>query len=348
MTKTARNTYQNGCLQREMRKKGPDVWVFRYREDGNLKYRVLGTVLHYKTKAAARLALGDVKANINQRLDVATFGDLCDRYLREGMPERHATASAMRSMVKYRIKPDWKDVLVSEMAADPMSVEQWIKNLHTTPKKKGEKPRPLAPKTKGHTKAVFHRLFECAMRWRYLTIQRNPMSLIEIPGTSKRTRKIVLVLTAKYHALLPKLPPHCRVMVTLAMCLGLRVSEILGLRWEDVDLENGKIQIRRSVVNGHVESTKTDASEDELPLHPELVRVLRGVEGCGAVGKRLAVRQYRHWQALPRGHHATAAPQQSCCQPGNRPAEVGLARLPAYVPGESVRIRVAARSSTGN
>ncbi len=275
MTKTARNTYQNGCLQREARKKGPDVWVFRYREDGNLKYRVLGAVLQYKTKAAAQLALGDVKANINHRLDAATFGDLCDRYLLEGLPERHATASAMRSMVRYRIKPDWKDVLVCEMAADPMAVEQWIKNLHTAPRKKGEKPRPLAPKTKGHTKAVFHRLFECAMRWRYLTIQRNPMSLIEIPGVSKRTRKIVLVSAAQYHALLPKLPHHCRVMVTLAMCLGLRISEILGLQWEDVDLETGKLQIRRSAVNGHVESTKTLASEDELPLHPELVKVLQ-------------------------------------------------------------------------
>jgi integrase len=183
-------------------------------------------------------------------------------------------------MVKYRVKPDWKDVLVSEMATDPMAVEQWIKNLHTTPRKKDEQPRPLAPKTKGHTKAVFHRLFECAMRWRYVTIQRNPMSLIEIPGISKRTRKIVLVSAAQYHALLPKLPRHCRVMVTLAMCLGLRISEILGLQWEDVDLENGKLQIRRSVINGHVEATKTLASEDELPLHPELVRVLREWRGA--------------------------------------------------------------------
>jgi integrase len=113
------------------------------------------------------------------------------------------------------------------------------------------------------------------MRWRYLTIQRNPMSLIEIPGASRRVRKIVLVPTAKYQMLLPKLPQHCRVMVTLAMCLGLRVSEILGLRWEDVDLEGGKLQIRRSVVGGRAENTKTDASEDELPLHPQLVQVLR-------------------------------------------------------------------------
>jgi len=61
----------------------------------------------------------------------------------------------------------------------------------------------------------------------------------------------------------------------LAMCLGLRVSEILGLRWEDVDLEKRSLQVRRSVVSGHAEATKTETSEDELPLHPELVEVLR-------------------------------------------------------------------------
>jgi integrase len=42
-----------------------------------------------------------------------------------------------------------------------------------------------------------------------------------------------------------------------------------------VDLEAGSLQVRRSVVNGHVEDTKTEASEDELPLHPELAEVLR-------------------------------------------------------------------------
>lgn len=44
---------------------------------------------------------------------------------------------------------------------------------------------------------------------------------------------------------------------------------------EDIYLEGGRLQIKRSVVNGHVEDTKTEASEDELPLHSELVSVLR-------------------------------------------------------------------------
>jgi integrase len=178
-------------------------------------------------------------------------------------------------MILYRIKPYWVHERVSDMALNPMAVEQWIKGLQTKPRNHGEKPRDLAPKSKAHTRAVFHRLFECAMRWQYLEVQRNPMSLIELHGSSRRTRKLVLVTIEQYQRLLALLPHHCRVMVTLAMCLGLRVSEILGLRWEDVDLEKRSLQVRRSVVGGHAEATKTESSEDELPLHPELVEVLR-------------------------------------------------------------------------
>lgn len=270
-----RQTYQQGCIQRKKRGRGPDVWILRYREEGMLKSLTIGTVLEYRTKAEAQRSLTEVRADINNHVEAVTFGQLCDRYVKEGIPERHTTASALRSMVQYRIRPYWYQERISDMAKNPMAVEQWIKGLMTTPRRKDEKPRPLAPKTKGHTKAVFHRLFECAMRWQYLEIQRNPMSLIELHGSSKRTRKIVLVTTEQYQALLPLLPHHCRVMVILAMCLGLRVSEILGLRWEDVDMEQATLEIRRSVVNGHIEDTKTLASEDELPLHADLVEVLR-------------------------------------------------------------------------
>jgi integrase len=273
--KKERQTYQQGCIQRKERRRGPDVWAFRYRENGKLKSRVIGTVHQYRTQAEAQRSLAGVRAEINNCIDVATFGQLCDRYLKEGLPERRSTSSALRSMIQYRIKPYWMQDRISDMASNPMAVEQWIKGLQTKPRKHEEKPRDLAPKSKAHTRAVFHRLFECAMRWQYLEVQRNPMSLIELHGSSRRTRKLVLVTIEQYQRLLALLPHHCRVMVTLAMCLGLRVSEILGLRWEDVDLERRSLQVRRSVVGGHAEATKTETSEDELPLHPELVEVLR-------------------------------------------------------------------------
>jgi integrase len=46
---------------------------------------------------------------------------------------------------------------------------------------------------------------------------------------------------------------------------GLRASELLGLRWGDIDLEKGILNVRRSYVNKAVDDTKTPESEQELP-----------------------------------------------------------------------------------
>jgi integrase len=55
-------------------------------------------------------------------------------------------------------------------------------------------------------------------------------------------------------------------MVILAMCTGMRISEILALRWSDIDFEQKVISIRRSVVSKYVAgATKSDESADVNP-----------------------------------------------------------------------------------
>jgi integrase len=57
-------------------------------------------------------------------------------------------------------------------------------------------------------------------------------------------------------------------------------SEALGLAWADVDLERGRLTIRRALhrVDGHLEldRVKTDASVAVLPIPAPLVIILRG------------------------------------------------------------------------
>ncbi len=68
---------------------------------------------------------------------------------------------------------------------------------------------------------------------------------------------------------------HVRTMIFIAMLLGLRVSEILGLRWEDFDMKRRVMSIHRSQVGQHTGDTKTEGSEEELPIHPDLYVVLK-------------------------------------------------------------------------
>ena len=55
------------------------------------------------------------------------------------------------------------------------------------------------------------------------------------------------------------------------MCLGLRISEALALRWEDVDWLQSLISIRRGIVAQHVDDCKTEGSAKTLVLAEDLL-----------------------------------------------------------------------------
>jgi integrase len=44
-----------------------------------------------------------------------------------------------------------------------------------------------------------------------------------------------------------------RTTVIVAQCLGLRVSEIATLQWQDFDFERQQLLVQRSIVNGQVD-----------------------------------------------------------------------------------------------
>ncbi len=66
-----------------------------------------------------------------------------------------------------------------------------------------------------------------------------------------------------------------RAMIVVGVRCGLRQGELLGLQWEDVDLKNGRIVVRHSIVRGRMKGTKSRRVR-EVPLgddaRAELVR----------------------------------------------------------------------------
>ena len=66
-----------------------------------------------------------------------------------------------------------------------------------------------------------------------------------------------------------------RTIVLIGLCFGLRISEILGLRWTDFDFKRSVVLIQRSAVGKRLNKLKTEYSQDEVPIERGFILELR-------------------------------------------------------------------------
>jgi integrase len=160
------------------------------------------------------------------------------------------------SVFKNHIRPKWECEFIQNVKT--MAVENWLDTY------------PHSQQVKSHVKRLMHTLFNAAIRWEM--IDRNPIDLVRV--SARRQKKPRVLTPVEFKALLGRLAEPYRTMVLTVACLGLRVSEVLGLQWGDINLESLTVRIQRSVVEGEVNETKTEASESALPLDPNLAETL--------------------------------------------------------------------------
>jgi integrase len=266
------------------RKSGVDVWEYRYRDhaepDSPIR-QITFSVLEYPTEAKALVHLQSEVHRINdpkafREHNKPTMGLIIDRFSKEERLEEivkqppgeatildgfsWSTAHGYRSYLSKHVLPKWEATPIAEIKA--LEISEWLKSL------------PLSPKTRGHVGALMHLLFERAMLWELMDVQRNPMELVRLKGTSKRLKKPQILTPEKFQELVSKLREPYRTMVIVAMCTGMRVSEVLALRWEHIDFEAGAMLVQQGVVNGRIGKVKTEASNDYIPLDPGFAQIL--------------------------------------------------------------------------
>jgi integrase len=271
------------------RKSGADVWEYRYRDHaelGNPLRQITLSTLEYPTESKALVRLQEQLLRINgseayRSQNKPTMGLVIDQFTKQERIEEilkqkpgettitdgiaYSTAAGYQSYLKRHIKPKWGSVALADVKA--LQIKQWLESL------------PLAAKTRGQIKALLHLLFERAMLWGLIELQRNPLELVEVKGISRRKRKPQTLAPEKFQELVAILREPYKTMVIVAMCTGLRVSEVLALRWEHIDFKAGLMLVQNGVVNGRIGRVKTEASQDEVPLDPAFARVLLDWKG---------------------------------------------------------------------
>lgn len=114
---------------------------------------------------------------------------------------------------------------------------------------------------------ILSKAFKNALKWKYISY--NVMDSIDPPKKAKK--ELTVYTNTQLFTLLDSLQKFtCFIPVMLASTTGLRLGEICGLRWKDVDLEQKVVSVTRQLqdVNGELEllQLKTTNSNRKVPL----------------------------------------------------------------------------------
>ena len=250
--------HASGSVRYDKRRK---TWNYLWYDGPTRRSKRIGTKQEFPTKAAAwkevdRLEVQQPKAQIGD-----TVLSVITRYEAERMPSRASTARVYRCFLKNHILPKWGDTLIQDV--QPRPVELWLREL------------PLSPKSKTHVRSLMHGLVDFAMWAGLLEISRNPVSLVRNIGATRKVRKARSLSAEQFHALLTELHEPFATMALLCVCLGLRISEALALRWADVDWLGSRLCVQRGIVEQVVADVKTEGSARTFNLTGEMLERLK-------------------------------------------------------------------------
>ena len=231
ITTHKRDRYQRGSLTTEPRSKGPDVWVYRWRETVHTgkvakRKRIIGTKKEHPTATSAWKAVDALRLDINAEAvstSPLTIRELAEHYkekeLGQGCEKTVKTRETYTQHLEDYIVPRWGSERIADIKT--FRVEEWLKSLDK------------ADATKAKTKAVLSVLYQHAMRYGWA--ERNPIR--EVQQSSKRKAEPDVLTSEEVSTLVSCLPEHAQAMVIVAAVTGLRRGELVGLKWKDLDFK---------------------------------------------------------------------------------------------------------------
>jgi len=262
---------QQGSLIRSRRKRGPDVWQFRWADRGPYgkriyRKRVIGTACQYPDADSARKAvtglLRELNASAFHRCHLPmTIAEVCDHFIQRELTKdnnwrSHSTKKTYKAYLNRWVIPHWGSVRLSEVRTT--EVESWLRSL------------PVAKSSCAKIRGILSVLFNHACR--HELFDRNPIRLVR-QGAKRRTTPSVFT-PAEIKALISCLGLRERTLVLLAASTGLRQSELFGLKWGDINFSQGTMNVTRSIVYGVVGPCKTESSQKPVPVHPTVLEAL--------------------------------------------------------------------------
>ena len=251
------------------------LWIGRlmvgYRLDGKPDIREVSAKTQKDCKSRLDALKVQVAGGMLPSTDLAglTVGAFLDRWLATVRnTRRDATYRRYRGYVELHLKPALGSKRLSKLAHD--DIQTFLNAKREEKRPRGKTTKALAPRTLHNLSVALGTALAWGIKKGYIAV--DPMARVDrprfvrrevVPLTPEQTSKLLDVADAAGDPLVA--------LWTLAAFTGARKSELIGLTWDDVDLDAGTLRIRPSAFR----DLKTDRSRRTLDLHPDAVAALQ-------------------------------------------------------------------------
>lgn len=275
--------YGNGSVYEE--KRGSGRWIAEL--DG-VRRRAKS-----EAEALEKLALLQQRREERLRPESITLDKWLDKWLTEHCEHlRERSRFYYSEIIRIYIKP----YRIARIKLEDLITEDIIDWLAALRRKQSQREkRYISDATISSAFKRLKKALQTAKQLRY--ISQNVADHISLP--TKPVRQPVILEPEEVRMLLDYLQAH-RLFPLFAteVTTGLRISELTGLRWSDIDLEAGIIYVRGQVhwLQGKptwIPSAKTKAGQREIHISSELVEILRNWKKVWEEEKTFLGKQWR-------------------------------------------------------
>lgn len=181
------------------------------------------------------------------------------------------TRNNRKQITNRHIIPQWGATPISDIK--PVDLQKWFNKLEDD---------DYSHETLLKIKNIMSPAFDAAAEDGL--IARNPLKskLLTIGGKETKSHKAIPAeKMATVRAGIPTISdPIVKNMATLLSYTGMRMEEILGLRWEDIDFDSDWITIQRAVIHPsrnqpEIKDPKTKTSKRRIPLMQDVKELLK-------------------------------------------------------------------------
>lgn len=211
-----------------------------------------------------------IQTNLLPRDETTRFGEYLNRFVGTVVVNTLApsTIRSYRYLIRDHIKPELGQLRLAELSP------QHLQNLYSSKLDSG-----LSKRTVQYIHAIIRRSLNQAVRWGL--IFRNPTDAVSPPRPKRIPPKTLSADQAKLFLESVKDHPYYA-MYLLAITTGMRKGEILGLQWEDVDIEGKSISVRHALIDVqgaiHLGQPKSDTAKRTIALPATVCLALKKIE----------------------------------------------------------------------